>query len=256
MDTKSQTSLSAVLAGIVFFILWGLDLIAGEFPHEWNVPSWVPGIFFVSTLFVLPIGMCIGWIQGFPRWSYPYVGHGLVFSLYMMNVATPGFLFGRELWGWRAWIPFMVIALIALAVTRSFQPIIKFFANIWNDWTLLTFTMFGFMPLLVAISFDEMDRLFSLYFMVILTLVMVGAAWSYLRADTHRGRVIVLLAGILLTTVIAILAPTVYWQRNGWVNPTGMALMGGIVVLVMFSPALIGLIHYLVNIRKEPHVVA
>jgi hypothetical protein len=147
-------------------------------------------------------------------------------------------------------------ALIALAVTRSFQPIIKFFTNIRDDWTLLTFGMFGFMPLLVAIGFDEMDRLFSLYFMVILTIVMSGAAWFYMQAGTHRGRVIALLAGILLTTGITVIAPTLFWLKNGWVDPTGMMIMGGIVVLVVFSPALIGLIHYLVNIRKEPHVVA
>jgi hypothetical protein len=254
MEIKPQTSRLAILAGTIFFMLWGLNLIAGEFPHEWNVPEWVPGVFFVSAVFALPIGMCIGWIQGFPRWSYPYVGHVLVFSLYMTNVSTPGFLFGRDLWGWRAWIPLMLIAVIALAVTRSFQTIIKFFMNIWNDWTLLTFGMFGFMPLLVAISFDEMDGLFSLYFMVIVTLVMVGTAWSYLRADGQRGRVIALLAGILLTTVIAVLAPTVYWQRNGWVDLTGMTVMGGIVVLVMFSPVLIGLVHSLVNILRKPYV--
>jgi hypothetical protein len=109
VDAKSQNSLSTNFAVTRFYCPGiGTDP-PGEFPHEWNIPVWVPGIFFVSTLFVLPIGICIGWIKGFPRWSYPYVGHVIVFSLYMVNVATPGFLFGRELWGWRAWIPLMVM---------------------------------------------------------------------------------------------------------------------------------------------------
>jgi hypothetical protein len=255
MNSNHQTTLSATLWGIALFMIWGLALIFGEIPHEWEFPSWVQGVFFVATIALLPIGMCIGWIQSFPRWSYPYVGHVLVFSLYMMNVATPGFLFGRELWGWRAWIPFLIIACIAILVTRSFQPIIDFFVNIKNDWTRLTFGMFGFMPLLVAIGFDEMDRLYSLYSMVIITLLMSGAAWFYMRAETQQHRVIALLTGILLTTAITVIAPTLYWQRNGWVNPSGMAIMGGIVVLVMFSPALIGLVNHVVNNRGGRHVM-
>ena len=251
MDSHAETKLPAVFAGMALFLLWGLVLISGEIPHEWlqryTVLERLYTIFFIIPMGIFPISMCIGWIKGFPRWSYPYVVHMITFSFYMGNGSTPGFklfgypIFGGELWGWRAWVPLMVIALIALAVTRSFQPIVKFFTNIRDDWTLLTFGMFGFMPLLVTIGFDEMDRLFSLYFMVILTVVMSGAAWFYMRADTHRGRVAALLAGILLSIGITVIAPTLFWLKNGWVNATGMAILGGIVVLVMFLPSLIGL---------------
>jgi hypothetical protein len=249
MNTNSQTSLSAALAGTVLFILWGLGLVSLEIPNEWGLPLWIPGIFLISALFILPVGMCIGWIKGFPRWSYPYVGHVLVFSLYMVNAATPGFLFGRELWGWRAWIPLLIIAGIALIVTRSLHPIAKFFTNMWHDWTLLTFGMFGFMPLLVAIGFDEMDRLYSLCFMVLIGLLMSGAAFFYMRANAQRQKITALLIGILGTTAITVIAPSLYWQKNGWVNPIGMTIMGGIVVLFMFLPALLGLIHNL-TIRR------
>lgn len=255
----------AILAGIFLFATWGLYLIVNEIPHEWDGFSRVAialntSLFFMF-IFVFPVILCIGWIMGFPRWSYPYAGHTIVFSLYISNASTPGFepfgyeMFGREPWGWRAWIPFLVVVLIALAVTRSVKPIGKFFTNIWDDWTLLTFSSFGFMPLLVAIGFDEVDRLFSLYFMVILTLAMAGTVWFYLRAGTQRGRVTALLAGIGLTTAVTIVAPTLYWQRGEGVNPTGMAIMGGVVMVFMFWPALIGLVHYLVNIRRKPDVM-
>jgi hypothetical protein len=264
MNTDSRSTLFAAFAGMVLFLLWGLDLIVNEVPHGWD--AYVPlatsihAYLFAALLFGVPVFLCVGWITGFPRWSYPYAAQTVVFSLYISNASTPGFeifgyeMFGREPWGWRAWIPFMVIALIALAVTRSVKPIGKFFTNIWNDWTLLTYAMFGFMPLLVAIGFDEMDRLFSLYFMVIVAFVMAGAAWFYLRAGTQRGRVIVLLAGIGLTTAITVVAPTLYWQRNGWVNPAGMVLTGGAVILFMFGPALIGFGRYLLDLGKESHV--
>lgn len=265
MNTQTGSNLGATFAGVFLFIIWGLGLILGEIPHDWGWITRISSGFYTfllaAPIFIFPIFMCIGWIRGFPRWSYPYVGHVIVFSLYISNASTPGFklfgyeMFGRELWGWRAWIPFMVITVIALAVTRSVKPIIKFFTNIWNDWTMLTFGLFGFMPLLAAIAFDEMDRLYSLYFMVVLALVMLGAAWSYLRAGSQRHRVIALLTGILLTTAVSVFGPAFYWLENGWINLKGSAIVGGIVTLFMFSPALIGLAHYFVNIRKKPDVM-
>ncbi len=171
------------------------------------------------------------------------VVHVLIFSLYMMNVATPGFLFGRELWGWRAWVPLSVAAVISLLVTRSLRPLQKLFINIWDDWTLLTFGLFGFMPLLIAVVFDEMDRLYSLYFMVILTLLMVGTVFIYMQRSGHGERMRALLIGIFLTITLAMTAPTVYWLGHGGTNIVPAVVAGIVVFLVMFSPALISLLY-------------
>jgi len=241
MNTKEQNNLSGILSGSAFFILWGLALISGELPHEWGAPVWIQNGFFISLLFLPPIGMCIGWIRGFPRWSYPYVVHMFFISLYMTNVATPGFLFGRELWGWRAWIPLMVVVVIALAVTRSFHPIIKFFTSIRSDWTLLTFGMFGFMPLIIFIMFDEVDRLYSLYFMIALTFIMLGTVFVYLRSIDHAKRVRALVTGVLVSLVIASIAPNVYWLGVMNVKVVPALIAGFIIFLFMFSPSLLAL---------------
>ena len=254
MHTKNKsigtpTSWAASFGGAAIFILWGLVLISFEIPHTWAIPVWVQTIFFIGVITLLPVGMCIGWTKGFPRWSYPYVGHVLVFSLYLSQVSTPGIylfgipIFGREVWGWRAGIPLVLIAIVALIVTRSLRPVAGFFTNIWIDWTLLTFGMFGFMPLVIFIGFDEVDRLYSLYFMVILALLMTGMALLYMRANDYRWRVTALLIGIILSTATSVIAPSVYWQKQAWTFPTQSAILGGIVVLFMFSPALLGLLN-------------
>lgn len=198
------------------------------------------------NLLALPaLGYGLGWIKNFPRWSYPYLGSMLLFSLYMMNVATPGFrifnyTFGsNDLWRWRAWIPFLVMTGVALLVTRALKPLRELFRHVAGDWTLLTFGMLGCMPLLIRIGFDEMDRLYSLPFMVVLTLLMCGTALAYLRSARHWRQVVALLIGILLMMSILVIAPTIYWLENGWVNVAQAAIMGAAVVLVMFSPALI-----------------
>lgn len=248
LDERGSSTWGATLAGMALFIITGLRLILGEIPHDWPVPAWLPavtGVLLLSLLVLPAIGFGVGWVKGFPCWSYPYVGFELLISLYMMNMATPGlrvlnYTFGRnDLWGWRAWIPFLVMAAIALLVTRSLRPVLRLFINVWKDWTRLTFGMFGFMPLLVFIGFDEVDRLYSLPFMVALTIVMAGTALGYLRSARPRQRVLALLVGIVLTLAVIIVAPMAYWLENGWVNVPGTIIGGIVVVGVMFSPALV-----------------
>jgi hypothetical protein len=242
---------AAVLAGEVVFLVAGLNLILGEIPHDWAVPTWLPHFgrtLFLISLILPAIGFGIGWIKGFPRWSYPYVGLELLTSLYMMSVATPGlrifnYTFGRnDLWGWRAWIPFLVVAAIALSVTRSLRPLVNLFINAWRDWTLVTFGMFGFMPLLVGVGFDEMDRLYSLPFMFILTLVMAGTVAAYLRSGRPLPQVLALSVGITLIVAVTAIAPTLYWLEHGYVSVKGMIVTAALVMAVMFSPALLGLL--------------
>ena len=135
------------------------------------------------------------------------------------------------------------MAVIALLITRSLRLLFKLFTNIWEDWTRLTFGMFGFMPLLIGIGFDEVDRLYSLPFMVALTFLMVGTALAYLRSTRQWQRVLALLVGIILIVTIVAVAPTVYWLENGWVNVQGTVMIATVVVSVMFAPALLGLLH-------------
>lgn len=46
---------------------------------------------------------------------------------------------------------------MVLLITRSLRPAFMLFTNVGEDWTLLSFGLFGVMPPLVAISFDEVD---------------------------------------------------------------------------------------------------
>jgi hypothetical protein len=251
LPQDSPASWPAALVGTALFLLLGLDLILGEIPHHWPVPAWLPllrGRLFLSTLALPAIGLGVGWVKGFPRWSYPYTGYVLLSSLYTMSVATPGlrilgYTFGpNDYWGSRAWIPFFAMAVVALLITRSLRPLLKLFTNAGKDWTLLTFGMFGFMPLLVAFGFDEVDRLYSLYFMVALTLVMAGTALAYLRSARLEQRALALFAGITLVVAVVTVAPAIYWLEHGWANLTGGVIGGAIVVVIMSFPLLASLL--------------
>jgi hypothetical protein len=239
------------LAGSVLFVLSGLMLILAEIPIEWGWQRFnsLYEAIFIVLLILPPASFAAGWVKGFPAWSYPYFAHMLQWSFYMTQVATPGLRIfnytfsSNDLWGWRAWVPFLIATGIALLVTRSFSPLHKLFKDDAQDWTRYTFGMFGFVPLMVLISFDEMDRLYSLYFMVILATVMPVTALVYLRSRSTRQRAITLFVGIFISVSVFTAAPIFYWLENGWVSVPGSIMMGLFFLLVTFLPALIAWIH-------------
>ena len=256
---KPTTSWPGSLAGIALFLLSGLMLVLSKMPIEWGLQrfTWFYGASFLVLVILPPAFYAAGWVKGFPAWSYPYLAHGLQWSFYMTQVATPGlrifnYTFGsNDLWGWRAWIPFLIATGIALLITRSFSPLLKLITDDSQDWTRYTFGMFGFVPLLVLIFFDEMDRLYSLNFMVILAIIMPVTALVYLRSRTTRRRALTLFAGIFISVAVFTAAPIFYWLKNGWVSVPGSILMGLSFLLVSFSPGLIAWLQKKANIRED-----
>jgi hypothetical protein len=189
------------------------------------------------------IAFAVGWVLGFPRWSYPYTGGLLAYSLYMMSTATPllrelGYL--DQGWGWRAWLPFLFALLVGLLITRSLRPIGQFFANIRRDWTLATFAMYGCMPLVISMFFDEIDRVYTFIFMLLLTALMVITSMLYMRAASQISRIRILNAGVLATLAVTLAASTAYWLPLGGVSVPGILIWGLIILCIMFYPALLG----------------
>jgi hypothetical protein len=221
-------------------------MISYEIPQEWNW-QWTDSLsqFFLALLIILPpVFYAVGWVKGFPAWSYPYIAHVLQWSSYMTQAATPGlrifnYTFGpRDLWGWRAWIPFALATGIALLISRSFIPLLNLIEDSRQDWTRYTFGILGFFPMWVFMSFDGLGRLYSLYFMVCLAVAMPVTAFTYLRSRSTRKRAAALSVGIFISVLVATAAPTLYWHPEGWLL-TRAITMGITFLLVSFSPALI-----------------
>jgi hypothetical protein len=218
-------------------------------PVEWKLPAWFDtfaGLIFVLLLILPAIGFGIAWVQKFPRWSYPYTGMAFVMALYIANVTTPGLnilgypIFGSEPWGWRACIPLGTAFVAARAISHSFEPLGKLFTNLWEDWSILSYLMVGVLPLVIAFQFDEIDRLYSLYFMVPFAVSLVGMVLLYLRSKSTQQGVLVLTIGVL-----AIIFPSVWGSNSYWLHHNGMNLSGasrmliaaGKIAIIMLLPA-------------------
>lgn len=141
-------------------------------------------------------GLLIGWIRGFPLWSYSYLGWAFVLAWANTNMRISG-----TDWGYRIWIPFGVAVLIALLWTRSLQPIKGFFRDIWKDWTRLSLAMYALCGW-VSMIYDENHHPFLLAFMLASTLVTAGAAWFFLRSSSIRGRILAIVGGFMIAIII------------------------------------------------------
>ncbi len=240
-DDDSAPSMPAAIAGTFPLFIWGGALLINELPPAWNLPVWIDallgGLFF-SILLVPPVSVGVAYLEGFPRWSYPYLTQAIFFSMYLVSASTPGItvlgypIFGMELWGWKAWmIPLLVVAAIVLTITRSLRPLEMLFTELWEDWTLLLFGFLGLMPLLVAIGFDEIDRSYALPFKTSAVAVMIGSAFIYMLSSQMWLRSIVMATAIGITIAITTVASTAYWPTLSSANAIAQGVAVGVVIV-------------------------
>jgi hypothetical protein len=283
-STSSSEPWWASSLGALYFLLGGVGLMLNEIPHTWGVPAGLRAFDWLFFFGLLPsaIGFAAGWALGFPRWSYPYTGGLFVYSLYLMNTATPLLrLLGYENqgWGWRAWIPFLLACAVGFLLSwwvkpspltppppersdgvrapapapernaaqskgdypppyRSRTVHFIFFSNLNQDRSLASYAMFGWMPLLLFISFDEMDRLYTLIFMLIFTALMLATALLYQRLRRLESRTWALAGGVITSILLIEIGTIAYWLPLNGVNIPLSLAWGVFILAIMLSPML------------------
>lgn len=177
------------LLGAVPFLLFGLaHLIQGWVelgtPGGEELARYAPA----AVYFVAALGLGIGWLRGFPRWSIAYLGMALYFGWYFGNGRYYGVVYG-----WRAWIPLLVVALAALLLTRSLRPLGELLRGAWHDWTRLSFLLYALvLPLVTIVFFDSDWGAGALAGLVFDTLLLAAGAVVYLRLSRALHRALAL----------------------------------------------------------------
>jgi hypothetical protein len=136
-------------------------------------------------------------------------------------------------------VPFLLALLVGLLFTSSLRPIGRFFTNILQDWTLGTYAMFAWLPLVISVGFDEADRLYSLVFKLVLTILMVATSLLYLRAWSQDMRSRIMVAGVLISLAVTNIGSIAYWLPVGGVDIPRVIAWDLVILVVMFYPALI-----------------
>lgn len=225
--------------GTLPFLTFGIASMIGKM-DQFNHPqvTYVDLAFYGLAL----TGLLIGWIRGFPLWSYSYLGWSLVFAWWWTNISINGIK-----WGYSIWLPFGIMVLLALLWSRSLDPIKKLFRDIWNDWTRLSLAMFA-MGGLIFIGGGEDNHPQWLLFSMVATLIISIGAWCFLCSSSLIGRVLSIAVSFILSAVPMAISyltwdwrahygfpPAENWRGNLGVAPIGVSFW----LLILFWPAII-----------------
>jgi hypothetical protein len=254
----------------------GLGTTLREVPTTSRLAREIISVSFMGPYPIVLVGLLWGWLKGFPRWTYPCLAYGVFFALYLSLASTPGFavfnisMWNRELWGWRAFVPLGIIVAVALLLSKPpWGPILKMVRDIWNDWTLFAYGVYGLLPLIIPIMQDETDRSYRFPTTAIAVIIMLIGAALYLRMPRSRLRTVVMLAGAFLCILTASVGSSLYWGTHHvdmltnerhlidgpipWGSIAISSIYGSVLcTLVPLSiPGLVGIAHWFVNRRRS-----
>lgn len=238
--TGQRASWDEVLLGVIPFLLFGLAYLLKAVAELWQYHgvmlkyiNYAP----LAVYFISAIGLLIGWVRGFPRWSYAYLGMVLYFGWDYSNGRFYGVVYG-----WRAWIPLIVVALVALLITRSLRPLTRLIQGTWNDWTRLSFALYAFcLPFLTVVFLDMEWGTNELFGLVFDTLLLAAGAIVFLRSRTIWQRVVSLQAAMFILVFKYFSgAPLAATIRNP--DPLSIIFLLLIFFGLMFVPGLLGLL--------------
>ena len=209
---------------------------------------------------ILLILLVVGWVKDFPRWVFPYWGFVLLITLYIRNFT--GTIAGYQVRGdWWAWMPLAGVVVIGSLWARGLQPVYALFKSVWKDWTLLSFTFYGALPLLFFAAYDEVhnDELIMMIMMIIM-LILTAGAFFYMRTENTWHRFASLVGGFSLGWIAVMIHLSVYWngRQDDWMPEPGTWMdtlnwtsqFGAILMLILVAPVLIEILRWAVTSRK------
>lgn len=242
------------LVGTLPFLVFALGMVVYEIlPRAWIAGP--IGLWCYVALYAIGItGLGVGWVKGFPRWSYAYAGLVLAIGGWWSD--------SDNLSGWPFIRPastllFWAMVATALLLTRSLRPLGQFFKGIWRDWTQLSFLLYSVTPLiLLNVAYDFTSGNYPLPYPIAASLVLAGGAWAYMRGRNMTERAVALLAGMTLTWLVAAAEVALYLARTPkapglWSGEISEMLpyWGWLMVLVL-APAVLGLLRHLVQAAR------
>ncbi len=210
---------------------------------------------------VLIIVLIAGLFRGLPRWSLPALGLSLaVLNSILFGLVDPNFdplasapaflrLFLGAGFHYFGIILLVLMVIVASAAVKPWRP---FFERMRRDWTLLPFALYGMMPLVMFMSFDEYHG--DAPYQVGMGAIWLVSLWLYLRGAQPKRRMLMLAIGIMLAMGVDVtgkwmLVPVQVWPRWFAWHPVPEATLIEVtstlyhwfwVMVVVFLPALLG----------------
>lgn len=206
-DSNSKSSILETIVAIIPFLLLGLVWIF----EIYKVPQLIETtsrIAAVASMFLL---LGIGWVKSFPKWTVHSIGFCLLFSIFVMFITNPG-LGSNNPWRLLALVPLVITSLISYLINPSLKPLKHLWKMINKEQNVLLFCVYGILPIIFMMEFDEINHSSVIPFIVILTTLTIVGAIVYLRSSINIVKTLALIVTIIVTNAIAINAAIKIWH--------------------------------------------
>jgi hypothetical protein len=267
------------LAAMALFLLLALGSLL-SYLHI-TLPSWISWGLFLVPLLMFALGL----IKGLPRWFLPYTGViGVLLSWALttrgtiMGINTRGGVVGSFLswadrhffallrpsasdpWIVRAvfggaelWLVLLGIAAFAVLMAAAWRPLRPLYLRIQDDWTLLSFGLYGATVMAVNAAFDDYPHPHKQLYIFVASLILATGAWVYLRSAHLWQRFLALFGAITLSMAVAatgkaiLYANPLLWppEARGFTWQSEVlctVFLWGWLVAVVMAPALLRLL--------------
>jgi hypothetical protein len=244
-----QTPWSTALLSLApFFLIGPLTRLLSY--HPWWDPDKLPFVDSARlpiTVSMLALGFLIGILKQFPRWSYLYS----LFILFILPIGVIN-LINRVLFTINPDIEgYVIMLLIVLEIIACrFLPFLRmYFANIRQDWTLLSYSFYAGTFFLVSTNDKLESPVYNLQ-VILPSLITWLSALAYLRLGDPLKKVGALLGAALLGSLIW------WWPVFDGNSGTlaGFLVVSGMLLLYWLILGGLILAPILINIAFRPRV--
>jgi hypothetical protein len=268
------------LAAMALFLLLALTSLL-SYLHI-ALPLWVSWALFLVPLLMFALGL----IKGLPRWFLPYtgvIGVPLSWALTtrgtIMGINTRGGVVGSFLswtdrhffallrpsasdpWiiraafgGGKLWFVLLGMAAFTVLIAAVCRPLRPFYLRLRDDWTLLSFGLYGAAVMAVNMAFEDYPHPHKQLYIFVASLILVAGAWVYLRSAQLWQRSLALFGGITLSMAVAATGKAILYANPLLWPPAAprsftwqsevlcTVFLWGWVVAVVMAPALLRLL--------------
>jgi hypothetical protein len=189
----------------------------------------------IVTMCLFIIGSVVGWLQGFPRWSYAYFTIIALVFLALL-ISTDRDMTAAENWYFKLLFlgPVALFYVVLAWLTRKSHSLRRLVGNMRQDWTIFPFCIYSTLLLVVYSFFTDIRSVYGATFLALATLFAVSGACLYLVLPRLSWRLAALVVCLTLTWLAVILCSATFWHGlpdrgtgeilNGWRLAGGYAL--------------------------------
>jgi hypothetical protein len=250
------------------FLLWALASPVYYLAYSLNPtpPRWLGiGTGFRLYLISILLLFVLGLIKGLPRWFLPYAG--LIGSF--LSVGFTDVTINRVLHSWGPWVVLHLrgswvvrsicnqgitwlgllgVVVFTVLISVGWRPLRPFYRRIRDDWTLLSFGLYGATLMGLFVTFD--DYPYDEPYVIVASLILAAGAWVYLRSAHIWKRFLALFAGVTLSMAVAAMGKGIIYIGPNWpgrrlftwqTEVMSTVILWGWLVALISAPVLLGL---------------